>query len=132
MLDAHRPALLVFFCKDTATTVIYTLSLHDALPIYEQFTVNLPDNVKVIDLDDVISGEKVSLSEATEALEQPFLYVPETDDLTIETLKQTDLEGIVNRTEIDNDYEKDGLPYITLSIFERPEDVEETKDNELS
>src|SRR5690625_5936863 len=73
MLDAHRPALLVFFCKDTATTVIYTLSLHDALPIYEQFTVNLPDNVKVIDLDDVISGEKVSLSEATEALEQPFL-----------------------------------------------------------
>src|SRR5476649_2818469 len=26
-------AVLVFFCNDTATTEIYTLSLHDALPI---------------------------------------------------------------------------------------------------
>ena len=24
----------VFFCNDTATTEIYTLSLHDALPIF--------------------------------------------------------------------------------------------------
>src|SRR2546430_17354252 len=30
---------LFFFFNDTATTEIYTLSLHDALPIY---TVNLP------------------------------------------------------------------------------------------
>src|SRR5256885_15886975 len=29
-----RPALLFFFFNDTATTEIYTLSLHDALPIY--------------------------------------------------------------------------------------------------
>src|SRR3712207_7524886 len=27
--------MLVFFFNDTATTEIYTLSLHDALPIYE-------------------------------------------------------------------------------------------------
>src|SRR5690349_23702230 len=26
--------LFLFFCKDTASTEIYTLSLHDALPIY--------------------------------------------------------------------------------------------------
>src|SRR5690242_20832176 len=25
----------IFFCHDTATTAIYTLSLHDALPIYD-------------------------------------------------------------------------------------------------
>src|SRR5258706_9601029 len=29
----HRPPLLFFFFNDTATTEIYTLSLHDALPI---------------------------------------------------------------------------------------------------
>ena len=28
-----------FFFNDTATTEIYTLSLHDALPIYEEYTV---------------------------------------------------------------------------------------------
>src|SRR6266571_7609647 len=29
----HRPNLFLFFFNDTATTEIYTLSLHDALPI---------------------------------------------------------------------------------------------------
>src|SRR2546426_8409595 len=34
------PTLLFFFFNDTATTEIYTLSLHDALPIYFVFTKN--------------------------------------------------------------------------------------------
>src|SRR2546430_10195017 len=33
-LNSHRTLLLFFFFNDTATTEIYTLSLHDALPIY--------------------------------------------------------------------------------------------------
>src|SRR2546429_1517897 len=33
MYIAHRSALFFFFFNDTATTEIYTLSLHDALPI---------------------------------------------------------------------------------------------------
>ena len=34
-------AFFVFFFNDTATTEIYTLSLHDALPIYDgKFTVS--------------------------------------------------------------------------------------------
>src|SRR5215472_3005446 len=38
--------LLVFFFHDTATTEIYTLSLHDALPIFGQvFHLPLPDAV---------------------------------------------------------------------------------------
>src|SRR5256885_11024878 len=31
------PRLFCFFFNDTATTEIYTLSLHDALPIYSRF-----------------------------------------------------------------------------------------------
>src|SRR2546429_9796019 len=31
---AHHPSLFCFFFNDTATTEIYTLSPHDALPIY--------------------------------------------------------------------------------------------------
>src|SRR5256885_9886145 len=36
LLDVLRksPFILLFFFNDTATTEIYTLSLHDALPIY--------------------------------------------------------------------------------------------------
>src|SRR5690349_24228141 len=34
------PQLLLFFFNDTATTEIYTLSLHDALPISSAFAAN--------------------------------------------------------------------------------------------
>src|SRR5256886_14301690 len=34
LLASTLPALFFFFFNDTATTEIYTLSLHDALPIY--------------------------------------------------------------------------------------------------
>src|SRR5690348_17464320 len=33
-----RPHLFLFFFNDTATTEIYTLSLHDALPIFDDLT----------------------------------------------------------------------------------------------
>src|SRR5256885_9795355 len=34
-VDLCSPTIFFFFFNDTATTEIYTLSLHDALPIYE-------------------------------------------------------------------------------------------------
>src|SRR5437762_10973552 len=34
LLEWHGPLLATFFLNDTATTEIYTLSLHDALPIW--------------------------------------------------------------------------------------------------
>src|SRR5258708_38444909 len=33
VINAHAPHFVFFFFNDTATTEIYTLSLHDALPI---------------------------------------------------------------------------------------------------
>src|SRR5215475_3528112 len=38
MLIAFLGCIKVFFFNDTATTEIYTLSLHDALPIYQDQT----------------------------------------------------------------------------------------------
>src|SRR5258705_578291 len=40
-----RPSFFFFFFNDTATTEIYTLSLHDALPILER--VPVPGDVNV-------------------------------------------------------------------------------------
>src|SRR3712207_9270113 len=57
--------IFYFFFNDTATTEIYTLSLHDALPIY----IELPEQVvqvgteifvKVIDID--LERRRISLS----------------------------------------------------------------------
>src|SRR5437899_8767354 len=45
MLSLHYFCLLFFFFNDPATTEIYTLSLHDALPIFDVFlAVTLLDN----------------------------------------------------------------------------------------
>src|SRR5476651_2896704 len=41
-------SLFFFFFNDTATTEIYTLSLHDALPIFEQHGHHLPLDVDMI------------------------------------------------------------------------------------
>src|SRR5258707_15730666 len=35
-MTSCRPGAIFFFFNDTATTEIYTLSLHDALPIYHR------------------------------------------------------------------------------------------------
>src|SRR2546421_888814 len=41
-LDGLTPCLFFFFFNDTATTEIYTLSLHDALPIYPPWSPSSP------------------------------------------------------------------------------------------
>ena len=40
--------LLIFFFNDTATTEIYTLSLHDALPILSYKQKKSPMNIKAL------------------------------------------------------------------------------------
>src|SRR3712207_7499063 len=40
--------MAVFFFNDTATTEIYTLSLHDALPIYDEEPAQLADDLEVL------------------------------------------------------------------------------------
>src|SRR3712207_8649682 len=40
---------MVFVFNDTATTEIYTLSLHDALPIYDQIEASRGEHVRELD-----------------------------------------------------------------------------------
>src|SRR5258706_14349120 len=43
LLNRHYSAVPIFFFNDTATTEIYTLSLHDALPIcHIKFNLTIP------------------------------------------------------------------------------------------
>src|SRR3712207_8212696 len=51
--------MMFFFFKDTATTEIYTLSLHDALPIFQDLVVaravaREPDHVAGVHVDAVL------------------------------------------------------------------------------
>src|SRR5260221_6681879 len=43
---SRHTVFLFFFFNDTATTEIYTLSLHDALPIYVSSSANMPNRIR--------------------------------------------------------------------------------------
>src|SRR3989442_7722009 len=54
-------SLIFFFFNDTATTEIYTLSLHDALPIYGELRVDRGDNLPR--RDDVVEPPAVRVAD---------------------------------------------------------------------
>src|SRR3712207_8826091 len=47
MLSAQHVFIVFFFFNDTATTEIYTLSLHDALPIFKPLSCNLDGHLSI-------------------------------------------------------------------------------------
>src|SRR5205823_14254415 len=55
LLPPYLPVDFVFFFNHTATTEIYTLSLHDALPICKKFRVGIKSNIST-NRNNLISG----------------------------------------------------------------------------
>lgn len=104
----------------TYETVDFDVDIDDDI-----FSLDLPENIELINLDDIHAVDEVSLAEAAEALGQEFLYIPEDNSIEVATVAKNDLQGIVNRIEIDIDYLKDDLPYVTLSIFETPDEIDD-------
>src|SRR5216684_8376410 len=46
LISVRYPSTVFFFFNDTATTEIYTLSLHDALPIYYATSIHCNGRIK--------------------------------------------------------------------------------------
>src|SRR5690349_23250812 len=61
----RAPAItpIFFFFNDTATTAIYTLSLHDALPILDHVEIVLDDGAVQVHVDEVLSGCRAPVAE---------------------------------------------------------------------
>src|SRR5689334_24416874 len=66
---------LIFFCNDTTTTEIYTLSLHDALPIFMRHTLGASLNIR----------HNLSSSKGPKPLQLKLLttYIPKTSAFTL-------------------------------------------------
>src|SRR5438876_7796197 len=64
-----------FFFNDTATTEIYTLSLHDALPIYPYTNPIMTDVGGVVRFVDIVEDETVRSEEHTSELQSPVHLV---------------------------------------------------------
>ncbi|WP_240377051.1 LolA family protein [Bacillus piscicola] len=89
------------------------------------FALDLPDDVEVQDLENMDQTREVTLEEAADNIGKAFLYFPETDGLSISRVELLDIQGELQRKEVNIDYEKDGLPYFTMTVFESLEESEE-------
>ena len=72
-----------FFFNDTATTEIYTLSLHDALPIYPPVVVSVDPSVVVVSSPDELQPAPMSARTATAARANLHLWSGRLDSVGI-------------------------------------------------
>src|SRR2546429_5559652 len=64
-----------FFFNDTATTEIYTLSLHDALPILNERPVSVAPGARVRDAVEVLDRELADLDRKSTRLNSSHGYI---------------------------------------------------------
>lgn len=111
---------------DFKVEMVYTKLELDADIPEDTFTLDLPDDVQIQDLSDSVSNsEEITLEEAVAKIGKPFLYVKEEAGLTISRIEVVELKGELNRNEVNIDYQKDGLPYFTMTVFKSPDEVGE-------
>lgn len=111
---------------DDISEMTYTMIDFDANIPEDTFTLDLPDDVEMIDLDDVSSSNTVTLSEAADVLNKEFHYFPEDNGLEISNIEMTKLDGAeIQRTEIDIEYTKEDLSLLSMSVFESDEKLGE-------
>lgn len=115
---------LIVQMGDTETEFTYTEV--DLNPKFSEdlFELDIPEDAEIQSLDDTVDMSEISLEEVTKSIGYPVLHFPEKDGLEISTVEKTELYGEFERTEVQIDYAKDGKPYLTMFVFETPEDVE--------
>lgn len=110
---------------DSSLETVYTkIELDIDIPS-EKFTLELPEDIDMLDLEMADNTTEITLAEAIENMAQPFLYFPEADGRKIDKIELSKLEGIVNRIELDIEYIKDDLPLLSLSVFEASEEIDD-------
>ncbi|MBD1224069.1 LolA family protein [Virgibacillus halodenitrificans] len=92
----------------------------------KKFALHLAEDVEIKNLNELNKMKTVTLQQAREGLDTPFLYFPEENGMEISTIEQDDLTGLVERTEININYNKEDVPFLTLSVFESPKEEDET------
>lgn len=110
---------------DSQSTSTYTKIDFKEEVSEDVFTINLPDDVEVINMDELNDTNEVSLEEAASSLGKAFLYFAENDEIKMASVEKTELKGEFDRVEININYMKNDLPLLTLSLFETPEDIGE-------
>ncbi|WP_249870677.1 LolA family protein [Oceanobacillus saliphilus] len=91
------------------------------------FTIDIPEDVEIANLEDDFLPDTVTVEEAEEALGQPILLFPE-EDVYLSGVQMYDFSEELNRYEVELTYNsKDDIPVLYVSVFPSPEDMEITE-----
>ncbi|MBE9915553.1 hypothetical protein G8C92_16155 [Paenibacillus donghaensis] len=85
----------------------------------DSFKLKLPSDVKVTRMEDLAASKKITLQEAVKAVGKSFNYWNR-EDMKLDSIELDELKGKINRSEITLNYMKDGVAYVSLSIFPAP------------
>src|SRR5260221_7306445 len=107
MVWCHSFCFFFFFFNDTATTEIYTLSLHDALPISYEFTIEMYPTSLVF-----ARGHRIRLDIRSE---EHTSELQSHSDLVCRLLLEKKNINLVYSTKISNAAERFS-PYTTIAI----------------
>ncbi|AUJ26998.1 LolA family protein [Virgibacillus dokdonensis] len=86
----------------------------------EKYSLKLPKDVEVKNMNELNSNRKVTLEEAREQMGSTFLYVPEAENIVLSNVELIELEGEFSRMEVSMDYTKNNIPIFNLSVFPIP------------
>lgn len=110
---------------DSHSEVIYTKIDFNKEMTDDIFVVDLPEGVEIQNLDELNETIEVTMEEAVEKVGQPLFYLSENDNREISKIETDELLGELARIEVNIDYEQDGIPLLTLSMFKTPVDLDE-------
>src|SRR5256885_8050132 len=80
-MTGSLPLSFFFFFNDTATTEIYTLSLHDALPIFTQrIALGAAQRVGLVEHDEALARREVQRRERFADDDHPLVQIRMTED----------------------------------------------------
>ncbi len=113
----------IFNVGNTVTETTYTKIDFNAKIPSDLFTIDLPADVEVVNTNDMLETEEISLEEIPVKIGKPVLHFPETEELQISLIEIYELQGELDRNELSLDYTRDGLPLLILSVFETVNEV---------
>lgn len=89
------------------------------------FLLNLPEDVDLQNLEDLVDTTEISLEEVASNIGKSFFYFPEVDGIEITTIELDELRGEIERNEVNINYTKEGAQLFSLSVFESPEEMDD-------
>ncbi|WP_339181496.1 hypothetical protein [Paenibacillus sp. FSL R5-0701] len=106
---------------DGKSEMVYDPIQYDPEFTKDTFVIDIPKEVDVKDLNDMMQNSEVTLEEAEKALEQPFLQ-DMSGEFELSRIEMSTLHGELSRDEVTLYYVSNDKVEVSLTVFKMPEE----------